>query len=740
MPTPRDAQHTLVVPLDASGVADFKPERALKVAIVGDKGRVIASEKVQLDAKGQGEVRFPFPAPPGNVRVLVGPDDASDDEIVGLQTLGVTAPADLFREAVVTLPPIRITDFYWYHWLRWCRWYTIRGRLVCPDGSPVPGARVCAYDVDGWWWWSSQQIVGCATTDASGSFTLRFRWCCGWWPWWWWSLRDWRLDLDLAGRIRKLIEREPRLPVPPRPTVRPTLDVFTQLLGDQAPLPKLRTAALPALQPLQPRVLADPRALDPRPAQPLTPLDPTPALVPTGIDTSQLPALRERLVKVLPPAPELEQLQIWPWFPREPWFDCAPDIAFRATQDCGGEERVILSEPWWRARWNVDPVLDVTLVATNDACCIPPDNPVPGNCLVLSSVCNVNVGNIGGNVGAPPVPAALRGFADPGGADAPWGGVVRLEGQFGSGADVDYYRFEVAPTAAGPWTAVSPASAGGFSRQYYDDATMTFPYAGFPFAFIDGQYVVETRRHYETTHPGPWGVTRLWTGYNLDTLMNWLTAGQYDNGEHHLRLIGYRRVGDQLVDERIVPLCGTEDDTPPTANHVVVHLDNRTTGTPEDPSGDEPRAKVLDVRIGGLPAGPCSNIVAPAGADLDIDFVAYDVDEHLSHYTLQATFGADEPPINLLTVPGATLTGIAAGGAPAAAQVGPSYATALAQGAARPLWSGGGLRLHIPNIRDAFEQSCCYQIELWAYKRTIVDCNGNHPHRDFSFYSLTVTV
>lgn len=726
------AQVSLVVPLDASGVADFKPERGLKVAIIGEEGRAIASQKVKLDDRGKAEVRFGFDAPPGAVRVLVGPDDADDDEIVGLQTLGVSVSPKLFEEPLVKLPPLQITDFYWHHWLRWCRIYTIRGRVVCADGSPVPGATVCAFDVDNWWWWSSFQSVGCATTDANGTFSLRFRWCCGWWPWWWWRLRDWQLDLDLAGRIRHLIEREPRLPIPPRPTVKPTLDVFAHLLGE------------PPRPPQPPLGGPRDRRLFPQGDRPRSALLDSSrfALRQPSIDTSQLPGLRDKLAKVLPTAPELERLHVWPWFPHEPWFDCAPDIAFRVTQRCGGEERVIVSEPWWRARWNIDTVLDVTLTATDQACCIPPDQPIDGNCMVLSSVCGLNVSNIGGNLAAPSAPA---GFASPGAGgvsgDAPWAGNINLEGQFGSAAPVDYYRFEVAPTAAGPWDPVTVPSAGGFSRQYFDEATLTFPFADFPFEFIDGRYVVRSRRYYETNvNPGSWGVTRLWTGFNFDTLMNWRTEGQYDNGEHHLRLVGYRRVGDTLVDERVVPLCGTEDDAVPQDNHVVLSLDNRTTGSPDDPSGDEPRAKVLDVRIGGVTAGPCSNVVAPAGAALDIDFVAYDIDGHLSEYTLVATFGADQPPVQLLSAPGATLTGVALGGAPAALQVGPTYGAALGQGATAPVWSGGGLRLHIPNLRDAFAVSCCYQIELHVYKRTIVHCSFNRPHRDFSFYSLTVTV
>ena len=54
------------------------------------------------------------------------------------------------------LPAIRITPYYWFWWLRWCRTFTIHGRVLCADGSPVPGAVVCAYDVDAWWWWWSR--------------------------------------------------------------------------------------------------------------------------------------------------------------------------------------------------------------------------------------------------------------------------------------------------------------------------------------------------------------------------------------------------------------------------------------------------------------------------------------------------------------------------------------------------------------------------------------------------------
>ena len=63
----------------------------------------------------------------------------------------------------------------------------------------------------------------------------------------------------------------------------------------------------------------------------------------------------------------------------------------------------------------------------------------------------------------------------------------------------------------------------------------------------------------------------------------------------------------------------------------------------------------------------------------------------------------------------------------------------LPQTAAAPTWTGGAIRLSIP-ATVAFPESCCYQLELRAYKRTIVNCQANNAHRNLSERSFQVTV
>jgi hypothetical protein len=130
----------------------------------------------------------------------------------------------------------------------------------------VPGAQVCAYDVDWFFIWSSTQLMGCATTDLTGTFEIRVRWCCGWWPWWWWQLRNWRLNPILSERVGELLARNSALRLGPIAGQQPSLSVFRPLAN---------VGGLGALD----RVLA--------------------------ADVGVLDRLREQLVARLPAAPEL---------------------------------------------------------------------------------------------------------------------------------------------------------------------------------------------------------------------------------------------------------------------------------------------------------------------------------------------------------------------------------------------------------------------------------------------------
>jgi hypothetical protein len=683
---------TLVVPLDASGVEGFKPEQPVKVVVEGRK-RILASQSVKLDAKGQGVARLRLAERPPGLRVLLGPADAGDDELAHLQTISRNVSTRALPGAELTLPPILISSYYWWWWLRWCRTFVIRGRVVCPDGSPVPGATVCAYDVDWWWWWSSAQQVGCATTDANGAFAIKFRWCCGWWPWWWWRLRYWQLEPRLVERITPVLERLPNLK-PPLPSPRPSLELFDEILA----------------------------------ADGIARLAPAPE-----IDAAALPALRERLLARLPATAELEKLRIWPWWPWQPWWDCTPDIIFKVTQRCQGEERVIVDEGFWDARWDIPTELDVTLTTNDDACCIQDPPPPEGNCLVISTVCSNLVNAVGGNPGAAPAPA---GYLNPGAiatsGDRPYAGTVPISGLFGDTANVDYYEFQWASAPGGPWNTMPPPAAGGFSRWFWGPALPAGPVdfhpAGFPFQVVGGRLVAESREHFEATNdPASWGLSRFWTA-NRDLLMRWLTASTFADGTYYLRLVGYQLVApDTLGPAQILPLCDTDND-----NGLVLTIDNAT-------SALEPAADVVDVRINGVSAGPCSNVDATHGGVLEVDFVAYDVDSHLAYYSLIATYGKNLA-VNLLTAAGATLTPVALGTTPAADFVGPNYGAARTQGAAAPHWRAGGLRLTIPDLRHAFPETCCYQLELRVYKRTVVSCDYDFTPWKLSYYSLTVVV
>jgi len=734
----------LAVPLDASGIKDFKPDRPVRVVAYDRTGVTVSAAVAQLDAKGQGQATLEFEKNPAGLRVAVGPGNATDDEIKNLQTISVNVPPSRWKDNTLRLSPIAISAYYWWWWNWWCREYTITGRVVCADGtSPVPGATVCAYDVDWWWWWFSEDQVGCAVTDANGAFQITFRRCCGWYWWWWWERRIWRVDPILADRIVPLLQKVPGIRRIPLPDPAPDLQIFESLLSQTAV--SSRSVALAAPQ----------RRGNPASA---------------AINPGTLESLRPQLLAKLPSSQELERLCVWPWCPWWPWWDCDADIIFRVTQNCNGQNKVIVDETILQTRVDIPSQLNVNLVANDQACCLAhpcqdSDCP-PGNCILPIDICDTSSASVGGNPGASTV-AATIGYENPGLAtpgnpygDRPFSEGVLLATNFGDIFDGDYYELEWSTSSGGPWSAMPLAADGAFYRFYWDAMLNQHNVLFSPVSINspDGlRNVFESRQHYEANNSIGIGWD-MCIGCNYPTLMWWQTNNTgFSNGTYYLRLKAWTRpayAGD-LSNKRIVPFCGDK----PVDNYVVITIDNRPAvgpgaGHPLDhPCGagtvhvctTQPDCNIFSVKIGGQTVGPCANITAKDSDPVEIDFMVHDPDSMLAYYALSCNYGLDLTE-DLIDVNGVHIGSIAPGPAASfatswigpAAQVGPDYGRALTQGAAAPDWEGGTITL-TTTVGALFPETCCYQLQLWVFKRNIVNCyygidtNGYYNLTELSF-------
>ena len=144
------AKSRLLVPLDASKVTDFKPDRAVKVVAFDAKGRAY-EDTVKLDGKGQGTASLSFESAPGGLQVVVGPQDATAEQMRGLQTISVeVAPRQWAGKAELTLSPVLIASYYWWWWWNWCRPFKITG-VVRRSLRTADSSRTC---MRGWRRWN----------------------------------------------------------------------------------------------------------------------------------------------------------------------------------------------------------------------------------------------------------------------------------------------------------------------------------------------------------------------------------------------------------------------------------------------------------------------------------------------------------------------------------------------------------------------------------------------------------
>jgi hypothetical protein len=770
-------KYRLEVALDASQARQTESGQRIKAVAQlqdGSLHEIVA----KLPKDGKGEVIFEFDEHPGQVRILLGPGDASAEEILNLQTLTRTVQTAQWSDKRSLNLTVIIPAYYLVWWLWWCRTFTIRGRVVCPDGRPVPGATVCAYDIDLFWWWVNKQSVGCATTDIDGTFEITFNWCCGWWPWYWWNWRRWVVDPVLSGRIIEQL-RELKIRKIPIPDPIPDPYVFQEILaglgsGPLPPLPVQRTLAAGSAEMKAMGTLPGAAELEAAGMETARMATTQSQSINTNLrghllEPGLLESLRPRLAEALQPIPDLVGVHLWPWWPWYPWWDCSPDIIFEITQPCEGGMQVVLEESWPNTRWDIPTELDVTLVTNELACCLDDHEDPLGDCLFLSHVCSgITIDEIGGNLGAPALPPALNGYASPGSSDRPFAGSVPVYGEFGDTAPADYYEFEWWNPDHLPlpdWEPIPPNSFSAPTRTYFGPGLAAEPglvhNVPFPLTPMDGRNVVESRHHFEAGHdPLSWGVTRGWF-LNSAHYLGSIQTGAFADGLHRFRVTSYALAGGHLDGGHVLDQCYV---TPGVQNYLLLRIDNRVTGTasghpsvwPDHPCGGttvhtctlEPETVILNIKILNpdetLKAlvGPCGEVEVDEGDLVQFDFVAYDIDGHLDHYWLQVTYGENQ--VQWLANGGGLNAGVGASfvlspGPLPAAQEGPSYWHALVDtpAATRPTWQGGAISIRA-NAADVFPITCSYQLELRAYKRTIVSCDGDLIHRNLSERSFAV--
>jgi len=324
------SKFVLRVPIDASRVPDFTPDRRVNVLVWNRLGSA-QQQLATFNRTGHGVASFEFEHDPEALRVALGPETATPTDLQHLHTVFSTVPSASWRTTrQVELPAMQVSTWDWWWWQHWRQNFRVTGRVVNAQGRPVAGANVQAFDVDAWWWWTAQEQVGKAVTDRDGSFLIEFARCCGWWPWWWWATREWQVDAALVERITSFVQQYPGL----------------GLLAAAAD-------SAPSLEIFQPFLASTSRPLS-------STLRTSLSLSAKTIDPASIEQIRERLLEILP---RRFPLPVWPWSDWSPWEDCGANLIFRVTETNGPQTSILVHETAADARWDIPASLDVKLTA-----------------------------------------------------------------------------------------------------------------------------------------------------------------------------------------------------------------------------------------------------------------------------------------------------------------------------------------------------------------------------------------
>ena len=234
--------------------------------------------------------------------------------------------------------------------------------------------------------------------------------------------------------------------------------------------------------------------------------------------------------------------------------------------------------------------------------------------------------------------------------------------------------------------------------------------------------VYESLQLYQTKNPANWGNPangRVRTA-NIDEFAVIDAAGYFADGAYEFQAVGYKANNDGSVTETGA-LAGCGDQSPNYNNDFALYFANPLT------TDTSPQAVITSLvfTVNGTPTmlPTCGILTVPAGAQLGvaINFTASDAEGFLDSYDLTLQWGSNLPT----TITG---MGVLTTSTPGV-QVGPTYAQAITQGAARPIWSGGQYMLTIADAASLFPQSCAYELQLNVYKRNIVNCDQDDPYQ-----------